>query len=688
MPRLGNKHYSYSPRGIAQYKRDKKKAATVNERKKKNWLQGAVNPEHEGYCTPMTKATCTPRRKAFAETMKKHHGFHEDTTNDIYYRTFDLLGENKKKKKKGAVKTTPAPQPDDPGGKTGAAEDAVYGGAGPAPTPEEGPDQRPLTAADKAKDKEADTPMRGMKVAAKADPEGAKKLVGKKPMSAADKENLLVKVAQHKAAKIRAKRKKEATKQGTLRGEPLYKTKRAAETIYRGIVQGLGGGSESHHVGDARRERNENMTNDVYGRMLILMEDDLDEAANIARGLGYITPKFLRPKSVRVRSALGHQFPSQHPGLVDTGHPGTTDRSTGAKTAPVPGRTGTAEPGDTMVRPNAPSSRSRTHVNLQDVANRDFDDSSLPKHFQRKSRQSANQGGSFMDQFRSGLINRASSDAAKRRVATKSSVKRRVSGPEGSKGPYGSKGGSRLSAQRSTASPEATGGFAAAQKAKRAEARDARRAARHPNRAKLQRSTNAEPVNPTTVTPGPGRIERGTGLNPEQQKAFATSFQGATELAAKDRKPSHSAGGNGGSKPKTPDSGGGDSNTLQIAANQPLTGDGTRKEPDSPGVSSEKKRQKAGSSKIAGVATSIVKGVARGRKPAHGGYVGLPTKESTSYLRMAKLLETVTISTAGTGARTISGKEKLRGLITQRTKRAPQKQLGSIAGGNEYGTKV
>lgn len=42
------------------------------------WIQKAVNPAHKGYCTPMTKSTCTPRRKAFARTMKKHHGFHED----------------------------------------------------------------------------------------------------------------------------------------------------------------------------------------------------------------------------------------------------------------------------------------------------------------------------------------------------------------------------------------------------------------------------------------------------------------------------------------------------------------------------------------------------------------------------------------------------------------------------------
>lgn len=44
--------------------------------KKGGWIKKAVNPAHKGYCTPMTKSTCTPRRKAFAMTMKKHHGFH------------------------------------------------------------------------------------------------------------------------------------------------------------------------------------------------------------------------------------------------------------------------------------------------------------------------------------------------------------------------------------------------------------------------------------------------------------------------------------------------------------------------------------------------------------------------------------------------------------------------------------
>lgn len=42
-----------------------------------NWIKGAVNPAHKGYCSPMTKATCTPRRKAFARMMKEKHGFHK-----------------------------------------------------------------------------------------------------------------------------------------------------------------------------------------------------------------------------------------------------------------------------------------------------------------------------------------------------------------------------------------------------------------------------------------------------------------------------------------------------------------------------------------------------------------------------------------------------------------------------------
>ena len=36
----------------------------------KDWIQKAVDPDHEGYCTPMSKPTCTPPRKAFARRAK------------------------------------------------------------------------------------------------------------------------------------------------------------------------------------------------------------------------------------------------------------------------------------------------------------------------------------------------------------------------------------------------------------------------------------------------------------------------------------------------------------------------------------------------------------------------------------------------------------------------------------------
>lgn len=45
-----------------------KKGGTTKD---KNWIQKAINPKHEGYCTPVTKKTCTPKRKALARTLKK-----------------------------------------------------------------------------------------------------------------------------------------------------------------------------------------------------------------------------------------------------------------------------------------------------------------------------------------------------------------------------------------------------------------------------------------------------------------------------------------------------------------------------------------------------------------------------------------------------------------------------------------
>lgn len=42
-----------------------------------HWLQGAVNPAHKGWCTPLSNPHCTGRRRQFALMMKKNHGFHD-----------------------------------------------------------------------------------------------------------------------------------------------------------------------------------------------------------------------------------------------------------------------------------------------------------------------------------------------------------------------------------------------------------------------------------------------------------------------------------------------------------------------------------------------------------------------------------------------------------------------------------
>ena len=47
------------------------KAKSNKKKKKKNWIQGAVDPKHKGFCTPESKKTCTPTRKALAERFKK-----------------------------------------------------------------------------------------------------------------------------------------------------------------------------------------------------------------------------------------------------------------------------------------------------------------------------------------------------------------------------------------------------------------------------------------------------------------------------------------------------------------------------------------------------------------------------------------------------------------------------------------
>jgi hypothetical protein len=64
----------------------KQKAEILTEGEDK-WIQKAVNPEHKGYCTPMTKPTCTPARKALAKRFKK--GIEDEA-----YGTPDPLGTN------------------------------------------------------------------------------------------------------------------------------------------------------------------------------------------------------------------------------------------------------------------------------------------------------------------------------------------------------------------------------------------------------------------------------------------------------------------------------------------------------------------------------------------------------------------------------------------------------------------
>jgi hypothetical protein len=85
MPKVGSKHFAYSRKGRKAAKAEAKRTGKslvlpdhssyasrlLNLLVESNWIQGAVNPEHKGYCTPMTKETCTPKRKALAERFKK-----------------------------------------------------------------------------------------------------------------------------------------------------------------------------------------------------------------------------------------------------------------------------------------------------------------------------------------------------------------------------------------------------------------------------------------------------------------------------------------------------------------------------------------------------------------------------------------------------------------------------------------
>lgn len=83
--------------GLGAYKLNENDS-DMNERKFGGWIQKAVNPKHRGFCSPMTKSTCTPRRKAFAMTMKKHHGFNAEggyinnITNEDYSNLMFLGG--------------------------------------------------------------------------------------------------------------------------------------------------------------------------------------------------------------------------------------------------------------------------------------------------------------------------------------------------------------------------------------------------------------------------------------------------------------------------------------------------------------------------------------------------------------------------------------------------------------------
>ena len=56
-------------RGILRKDHTEHEGPSLSETK--DWIQGAINPAHKGYCTPMTKETCTPARKAFAKRAKR-----------------------------------------------------------------------------------------------------------------------------------------------------------------------------------------------------------------------------------------------------------------------------------------------------------------------------------------------------------------------------------------------------------------------------------------------------------------------------------------------------------------------------------------------------------------------------------------------------------------------------------------
>ena len=61
----------------------------------KNWIQKAVDPEHKGYCTPMSKPTCTPARKALARRFKK--GIEDESVDEGFFIPAKNIEELRKK---------------------------------------------------------------------------------------------------------------------------------------------------------------------------------------------------------------------------------------------------------------------------------------------------------------------------------------------------------------------------------------------------------------------------------------------------------------------------------------------------------------------------------------------------------------------------------------------------------------
>lgn len=55
---------------LLQQINEAKKSKEVKLTEKKGWIQNAVNLDHKGDCTPMTKSTCTPAKKALAKRFK------------------------------------------------------------------------------------------------------------------------------------------------------------------------------------------------------------------------------------------------------------------------------------------------------------------------------------------------------------------------------------------------------------------------------------------------------------------------------------------------------------------------------------------------------------------------------------------------------------------------------------------